>query len=1146
MMKRAGAIGCLVWYALVCFSVGDAKKQTQTKETSTTFSLVSPRLPASGSIHMDSCAKTCPIVVSEDALLQKKNEREAFKCRSQARKECMEATKELGFRCMETTLTQIKKDIGYLFGEKICRIQKKIMNGGTLTIADAKFCACVDHSCGAKSKSLEFDQSTSGFKGDKESVYYLQGNVSVQTLWNVILKHVDDGTDRFGLANRISVDKELEQWKQNYGKQLNDVALKVNVEWAGFQFLASVSKIFGQRNIKTLSTLFSVYAESTKLIQSMLSHQDKLTAYAVRQVWPGCPSTQGVMCEHWCRSPDSWDTIVALTDAMLTLFENKCTETSCNVESDKIADIQKRIFTLVGNDKNRDRVIQKAWPAWTKPSKTLKQGSTYTLRLPRRVPIGTFAGVVDTKKETGGVVSNGFKQIAAGFMATCGLTTSGQIECRGTEQKLRPEVQKLVNSGKPMLPLSGGVFIRVGVWGRRMCGLTSAGVIECNADKQQIFKHRHRFTAMGVGGTHVCGISSKKELFCFDENGETEPFPGFKFSSVSCGKEKTCGIIRGSKTALCIAHKKSEKPFKRKKFRAIGVGNTFECGLTTKQKIKCSSGMSVPKDIQKKKWTHMSVGEHHVCVLQDKIMRCFGTDKNGQRGQEKDITPKRSNTFFIDIAAGDEQSCGLTAEGHFECIGQYWSEVRGDAPTIVIPAPTPHYIVEGTYTDLNQVTYYVQENKLTLQPRTSVSISRPGLVTEGVVLPIQTSSLRRRLLSADALAGNMKLRAGMMKRQSPLASRMQTMLKNKAASKQHMSVLKSNDEELKEDVAMLKAQVGEIPILKQKASESVTKRTFSTLQSQVSALSSSVDILRSSTENAELKAEVKGLKSEVAAEKHTIRTILKEVDEWKSNARMAGNLKTPHTNAVVGDDSAVKTVHEEAIDVEALEAQRIKEELVGIGACLSEDGVKLYESEMNSQIRYRIFLKEIFMSSEKGRTGKCIATDHVNLLGVNAVDASSAGIDGERTAFLEIGATDRSLLKPRANGVEDVQYVYEVKGDAPFIQEEHLYFNRALKVTESSFNCRSDEKHLCKDILSSKKYKSSFTVRVHRDEDWCCSSTTSYKKCIDSNKRCADKIQLHKEFEVTIRKLKSSVEYEIVEGGQGRRRKLLQHSTSPC
>lgn len=184
-----------------------------------------------------------------------------------------------------------------------------------------------------------------------------------------------------------------------------------------------------------------------------------------------------------------------------------------------------------------------------------------------------------------------FKNISAGVRATCGVTTSNQAYCWGSD-----ESGELGNGGPishmttdislvPVAVAGGLSFSSVGVGQFYACGLTTAGGVYCwgrndvgrlgdgettDTSQPRAIASTLTFTQLDTGFTHACAVATGGEAYCWGANnagelGVADPADlnrvpvlvsgGGTWSEVATGRNAgnahSCGISADRKTVRC-------------------------------------------------------------------------------------------------------------------------------------------------------------------------------------------------------------------------------------------------------------------------------------------------------------------------------------------------------------------------------------------------------------------------------------------------------------------------------------------------------------------------------------------------------------------------------------------------------------------
>ncbi len=153
------------------------------------------------------------------------------------------------------------------------------------------------------------------------------------------------------------------------------------------------------------------------------------------------------------------------------------------------------------------------------------------------------------------------------------------------------------------------------------------------------------FVQLAAGSTHACGLKTDGRIACWggDSYGQATP-PSGEFTQVACGHAFSCGLEPDG-TVLCWGDEggwgSGEGPAPVAlpgPFREVAAG-MYRC-----EEYGCTSG------------------GRHVCALRtDGALDCWGENDNGQ------ATPPSGT--FTQVVVGGDYGCALGEEGRVECWG---------------------------------------------------------------------------------------------------------------------------------------------------------------------------------------------------------------------------------------------------------------------------------------------------------------------------------------------------------------------------------------------------------------------------------------------------------------------------------------------
>ena len=276
-----------------------------------------------------------------------------------------------------------------------------------------------------------------------------------------------------------------------------------------------------------------------------------------------------------------------------------------------------------------------------------------------------------------------FRRISTGFNHSCGVTTGNRAYCWGDNQfgELGDGTTS-VNSLDPV-PVAGGLFFRqVSAGGLHTCGVTTTNQAYCwgKNDGGQLgiggagdIEQRTpaavvgglQFRQLAAGGEHQCGITTADRAYCWGYNyhGElgdgttayraspVEVFGFQTFRSLSSQDNHTCGITFRN-MAFCWG---------QNLWGQLGDGTT--------------TSRLTPVWVAGRRYVQISTGHAHTCAvnLYDRAF-CWGSNDRGQLGDGTNtqrLTPVRvvGMLSFRQLDAGLDHTCGVTTGNLGYCWG---------------------------------------------------------------------------------------------------------------------------------------------------------------------------------------------------------------------------------------------------------------------------------------------------------------------------------------------------------------------------------------------------------------------------------------------------------------------------------------------
>jgi alpha-tubulin suppressor-like RCC1 family protein len=244
--------------------------------------------------------------------------------------------------------------------------------------------------------------------------------------------------------------------------------------------------------------------------------------------------------------------------------------------------------------------------------------------------------------------------VSAGYYHTCGVTTTGQAYCWGTN-----------HSGELGGGPTGTAFAPVTVAG----GLTFATVSASHA-------------------YHSCGVTTSGQAYCWGNNvrgqlgngsydstfAPVAVVGGLTFTNVSGGDYLTCGLATTGQAYCWGDHS----------YGALGNGPMPPAQITAPGAV--NGGLTLAS---------VSAGFHHTCGLTtDGKAYCWGDDSWGQLGDGSTAVSwvpvaVSGGLTFTSVSAGGRHTCGVTTQGKAYCWGgnAFGQLGNGSTDSSMVPVP---------------------------------------------------------------------------------------------------------------------------------------------------------------------------------------------------------------------------------------------------------------------------------------------------------------------------------------------------------------------------------------------------------------------------------------------------------------------------
>jgi alpha-tubulin suppressor-like RCC1 family protein len=279
-----------------------------------------------------------------------------------------------------------------------------------------------------------------------------------------------------------------------------------------------------------------------------------------------------------------------------------------------------------------------------------------------------------------------FRQVSEGGNHTCAVTTSDRAYCWGDNQFGQfGDGTNSVESHSPVAVAGGLSFKQVSAGGLQTCGVTTANQAYCWGENQAnelgiiggsgteqrtpaLVKGGRQYRQITAGGEHQCAITTANKAFCWGRNGsgqvgngtttdiQSTPVAvagGLLFSSLSAGGDDyTCGI-----TTAMVAY-------------CWGLNTEGQLGDGTQH------ARTIPtKVIGGKQFGQISAGQSHTCaVTPASVAYCWGDNAAGDVGNGNTFhrlqpTLVAGGHLFRSAEAGYNHSCAVSTDDLAYCWG---------------------------------------------------------------------------------------------------------------------------------------------------------------------------------------------------------------------------------------------------------------------------------------------------------------------------------------------------------------------------------------------------------------------------------------------------------------------------------------------
>jgi alpha-tubulin suppressor-like RCC1 family protein len=328
------------------------------------------------------------------------------------------------------------------------------------------------------------------------------------------------------------------------------------------------------------------------------------------------------------------------------------------------------------------------------------------------------------------------RTISTGADHTCATMADGKAYCWGSDARGNLGNEPGASSSRPYPVASNAAFIAIGAGGEGAenlltefsCGITTdrlaycwgsndygelgTSVTTCGFQKQGActpvpVEGNHRFISITLGSLHACAINEELLAYCWGFNGfgavgagpggartYSAPHPvvgGLRFTTVTAGREFTCGLTIGSEVYCWGSGATSPQPSQPGgRFRALSAGAFHMCGIDLDGHAWCwgsngsgqlgrgsiggESAMPVAV-VGGHQFTSIEAGNAHTCAIATSgTAFCWGQGDVGQLGNGEYTSSGSpvevgSGLTFRAVSAGGGFSCGISTGGPMYCWG---------------------------------------------------------------------------------------------------------------------------------------------------------------------------------------------------------------------------------------------------------------------------------------------------------------------------------------------------------------------------------------------------------------------------------------------------------------------------------------------
>jgi alpha-tubulin suppressor-like RCC1 family protein len=298
---------------------------------------------------------------------------------------------------------------------------------------------------------------------------------------------------------------------------------------------------------------------------------------------------------------------------------------------------------------------------------------------------GPSSPETDPALTTTTTTSLAFTQVSAGFNHTCGVASGYRAYCWGWNTYGQMGNGEIRYDQRWPSPVIGGLrFRQISAGTLHTCGVTSGYRAYCWGDGDPWptpVEGGHFFRQVSAGEEHTCGVTTDDQAYCWGDNtfgqlgnGTSDPsgarqqipvpvIGGLRFRAVSTGDYHTCGVTPTNR-AYCWGRDATGE---------LGDGTSYDICTWDRGDVPCRTSPSAVAGGYRLR--QVDAGAHHTCgVTTDNRAFCWGTGEAGAIGngtQSNSPSPRKVSgaLAFRSVSAGFIRSCGVTTSNQAFCWG---------------------------------------------------------------------------------------------------------------------------------------------------------------------------------------------------------------------------------------------------------------------------------------------------------------------------------------------------------------------------------------------------------------------------------------------------------------------------------------------